>query len=173
MTAVDLKARVREVRDYSLEGVIYRDVSPILADPESLAESIRLLAEWARPRRPDVIVGCEARGFVVGAGMAYRLGCGFVPARRPGKLPLTTVRADYELEYGANSLKLQVDAIGAGARVVIHDDVLAIGGTSTAVARLVERLGGTVVGVTFLVELDFLRGRESLAGYDLHALVNF
>lgn len=134
---------------------------------------MRLLARWARSRGPDLVIGGEARGFVVGAAMAYALGCGFAPARRPGKLPLETRRADYQLEYGSNSLELQADAVSPGARVVIHDDVLATAGTSLAITGLVEELGGEIVGVTFLSEVEALRGRERLAQYEVCSLIRY
>ena len=120
-----------------------------------------------------MILGAEARGFILGATVAYKLGCGFVAARRPGKLPWKTVSASYALEYGQNSLELHPDLIGAGSRVLIHDDVLATGGTVEAVAQLVERLGGEVVGCCFIIELTFLSGREKLSKYDLHALIAY
>jgi adenine phosphoribosyltransferase len=173
VTTDELRKRVREVPDYPVAGVSFKDVTPLLADREALATSIRLLADWARPRSPELVVGCEARGFTVGAGIAYELGCGFAAARRPGKLPTETVRADYRLEYGSNTLELQEDAIRPGARVVIHDDILAVGGTTSAVAELVEKLGGTVAGITFLAEIAALGGRERLAGYDVHALISY
>jgi adenine phosphoribosyltransferase len=169
----ELKAKVRDVPDWPQEGVIFRDITPLLADQQGLKETIDLMAEWAEPRRPDLVVGGEARGFFVGAALAYRLGCGFVPARRPGKLPLETISAEYALEYGTNSLELHSDALKGGSRVLIHDDVLATGGTSKAMAGLVEQLGGEVVGITFIIELDFLNGRDQLDGYDLFSLIHY
>jgi adenine phosphoribosyltransferase len=169
----ELKAKVRDVPDWPQEGVIFRDITPLLADRQGLKETIDLMSEWAEPRRPDLVVGGEARGFFVGAALAYRLGCGFVPARRPGKLPLETISAEYALEYGTNSLELHSDALKDGSRVIIHDDVLATGGTSKAMAGLVEQLGGEVVGITFIIELDFLNGRDQLDGYDLFSLIHY
>jgi adenine phosphoribosyltransferase len=131
------------------------------------------LAAYAEPRRPEIVVGAEARGFILGAALAYRLGCGFVAARKPGKLPWRTVSAEYALEYGTDSLEVQADAISAGTRVLVHDDVLATGGTARAKVDLVERLGGIVVGVAFLVELAFLDGRRLLEGHDVTALVTY
>jgi adenine phosphoribosyltransferase len=131
------------------------------------------LADWARPREPDTIVGAEARGFIFGGALAYELGCGFVPARKPGKLPWETVTATYELEYGTDSLELHRDAIGRGARVIVLDDVLATGGTAKAKTQLVEQLGGEVVGVLFVIELEFLDGRKRLDGFDVHALIAY
>jgi adenine phosphoribosyltransferase len=169
----ELKAKIRDVPDWPQEGVIFRDITPLLADRESLKETIDLMAEWAEPRRPELVVGGEARGFFVGAALAYRLGCGFVPARRPGKLPLETISAEYALEYGTNALELHSDALAGCSRVLLHDDVLATGGTSKAMAGLVEQLGGEVVGITYIIELDFLNGREQLADYDLFSLIHY
>jgi adenine phosphoribosyltransferase len=169
----ELKAKVRDVPDWPQEGVIFRDITPLLADRDSLKETIDLMAEWAEPRRPELVVGGEARGFFVGAALAYRLGSGFVPARRPGKLPLETISAEYALEYGTNALELHSDALAGGSRVLIHDDVLATGGTAKAMAGLVEQLGGEVVGITFIIELDFLKGREQIADYDVFSLIHY
>jgi adenine phosphoribosyltransferase len=169
----ELRAKVRDVPDWPQEGVIFRDITPLLSDKEGLRETIDLMAGWAEPRKPDLVVGGEARGFFVGAALAYRLNCGFVPARRPGKLPLETISAEYALEYGKNALELHSDALAGGSRVLIHDDVLATGGTAKAMAGLVEQLGGEVVGLTFIIELDFLNGREQLTEYDLHSLIHY
>ncbi|HEV8601900.1 MAG TPA: adenine phosphoribosyltransferase [Gaiellaceae bacterium] len=169
----ELKAKIRDVPDWPQKGVIFRDIMPLLADRDSLAETIDLLAEWAEPRQPEIVVGGEARGFFIGSALAYKLGCGFVPARRPGKLPLETISAEYALEYGENALELQADAFAGGSRVLIHDDVLATGGTSKAMAGLVEQLGGEVVGIEFIIELDFLNGREQIAGYDVFSLIHY
>ena len=170
---VDLKEKVRDVEDFPTPGIGFKDIMPLLADAEALREVIDRMAEWGAPREPDVVVGGEARGFFAGAALAYKLGCGFVPARRPGKLPLETIRMEYALEYGSNVLELQADAIRGRARVVIHDDVLATGGTAKAMAELVEQLGGTVVGFAFLIELTFLNGRERLPGYDVLSLIQY
>ena len=126
----DLKAKIRDVPDFPEPGIVFKDIMPLLADPASLNEAVELLAEWVEPRKPDVILGAEARGFILGAALAYKLGCGFVAARRPGKLPWKTVSATYALEYGENSLELHADAIADGQRVLVHDDVLATGGTA-------------------------------------------
>ena len=168
-----LKAKIRDVPDWPQEGIVFKDIMPLLADREALRETIDLLAEWAEPRKPEIVVGGEARGFFVGAALAYKLACGFVPARRPGKLPLETISADYALEYGTNRLELQADAFKGGTRVLIHDDLLATGGTSKAMAELVEQLGGEVVGINFIIELDFLKGREKLSEYDVFALIHY
>ena len=169
----DLKALVREVPDFPTPGIGFKDIMPLLADAEALHEVITRMTEWGRDRDPELVVGGEARGFLLGAALAYQLGCGFVPARRPGKLPPETVSAEYALEYGTNVLELQRSAVADGARVLVHDDVLATGGTAAAMAQLVEELGGEVVGFAFLIELSFLRGRDRLGGRELLALIRY
>ena len=171
--AVDLKDRVRNVSDWPEPGVTFRDITPLLRDKEALDQTIHQLAEWGKDVQPDLVLGAEARGFILGAAIAREIGCGFVPARRPGKLPPETVSASYVLEYGENSLELHPDLIPAGARVVIHDDVLATGGTVEAICKLVQQLGGVVVGACFIIELTFLSGRDRLDGLDLHALIAY
>ncbi|HEY2940190.1 MAG TPA: adenine phosphoribosyltransferase [Gaiellaceae bacterium] len=174
MAAVDtLMAKIRDVPDFPEPGIVFKDIMPLLADPESLRETVDLLGEWAEPRKPDVILGAEARGFILGAALAYELGCGFVAARRPGKLPWKTVSATYALEYGENALELHADAISDGARVLVHDDVLATGGTARAICDLATQLGGEIVGVEFVIELAFLEGRQHLEGYDVHSLITY
>jgi adenine phosphoribosyltransferase len=170
---VDLASRIRDVPDFPSPGIVFKDITPLVADPESLKESIDRLAAWAGPRRPDVILGAEARGFIFGGALAYILGCGFVPARKPGKLPWETVSATYALEYGNDTLEIHADAISAGQRVIVLDDVLATGGTARAKIDLVEKLGGVVVGALFVVELTFLSGRERFVGYDVHSLIEY
>jgi len=164
---------VREVANFPEPGVGFKDISPLLLDPQALRQAVDELAGWTAERRADLVLGAEARGFWLGAAIACTVGCGFVAARRPGKLPPDTVSANYALEYGENALEVAADAIGKGARVVIHDDVLATGGTVSAIAGLVEQLGGEVVGVNFVIELSFLNGREKLGGYDLKALLTY
>ena len=173
MPAEDLKAKIRDVPDFPEPGIVFKDIMPLLADPASLQETVELLAEWVEPRRPDLILGAEARGFILGAALAYKLGCGFVAARRPGKLPWKTVSASYALEYGENSLELHADAIDDGQRVLVHDDVLATGGTAKAICDLAAQLGGEIVGVSFVIELDFLDGRKQLEGYDVQSLIHY
>ena len=173
MTGIDLTTRVREVADFPEPGVGFKDISPLLLDPAALQQAVGRLADWTRERGADLVLGAEARGFWLGAAIAVEAGCGFVAARRPGKLPPETVSATYALEYGQNTLEVAADAIAGGARVVIHDDVLATGGTVEAIAGLVEQLGGTVVGVNFVIELSFLGGRERLEKYDLCSLIRY
>jgi adenine phosphoribosyltransferase len=173
MSALDLRTMIREVDDFPTPGVGFKDITPLLADPEGLKQTIASLSEWVSSRQPDLIVGAEARGFILGAAVAAAAGCGFVPARRPGKLPPETVGASYFLEYGENALEVHPDLIPHGARVVIHDDVLATGGTVEAICGLVERLGGVVVGACFIIELTFLGGRDRLEGRDVQALISY
>ena len=170
---VDLKSKIREVPDFPTPGIGFKDIMPLLADADALSDSVDRMGEWAEPRSPEIVLGGEARGFFLGAALAYRLGCGFVPARRPGKLPLEVISREYELEYGSNVLEVQADALGGRTRVLVHDDVLATGGTARALADLVEHLGGEVVGFTFLIELAFLKGRERIPGYDVFSLVEY
>jgi adenine phosphoribosyltransferase len=171
--ALDLSSKIRDVPDFPKEGIVFKDVMPLIADAEYFRETIRQFAEWARPREPDLILGAEARGFIFGAALAYELGAGFVAARKPGKLPWETVSATYELEYGTDSLEMHRDAVEPGSKVIVLDDVLATGGTAKAKVELVEGLGGTVVGVLFLIELTFLHGRERLEGHDVHSLIQY
>jgi adenine phosphoribosyltransferase len=169
----DLKSKIRDIPDFPKAGIVFKDIMPLLADPDSLRNTVDQMAEFAEPRRPDLILGAEARGFILGGALAYRLGCGFVAARKPGKLPWSTVSAQYELEYGLDSLELHEDAVADGARVLIHDDLLATGGTAKAKIDLVEQLGGTVVGALFIISLEFLNGRDKLEGYDVFSLIRY
>ena len=171
--ALDLRDRVRDVPDFPKPGIIFKDLMPLVADAAYFRETIDRLEELAQPKQPDIILGAEARGFIFGGALADRLGCGFVPARKPGKLPWDTVEATYDLEYGTDSLQIHADALSKGTRVIVHDDVLATGGTARAKTELVERLGGEVVGVLFVVELTFLNGRDKLTGYDVESLIQY
>jgi adenine phosphoribosyltransferase len=171
--AIDLSEKIRDVPDFPKPGVVFKDIMPLIGDPAALAETVDRLAEWAAPRAPDLVLGAEARGYITGGALACRLGCGFVPARKPGKLPWHTVAVKYALEYGFDQLEVHADAIKPGQRVIVHDDVLATGGTAKATAELVEQLGGEVVGLPFIIELSFLDGREKLAGYDVFSLIEY
>lgn len=171
--AIDLRTRVREVPDWPEPGVGFKDVSPLLRDPEALAQTVTSLADWSRELKPDVVLGAEARGFILGAAIAKEIPCGFVPARRPGKLPPETVSATYALEYGQNALELHPAPFWDGARVLIHDDVLATGGTVEAIGGLIEQLGAEVVGVAFIIDLTFLDGRSRLSRYKIHSLIEY
>ncbi len=167
----DFAGRIRDIPDFPKAGIVFRDITPLMADARALDEAVRQLAEIARPLSPEVVVAAEARGFLLGAALARELGAGFVLARKPGKLPYETERAEYLLEYGSDALEVHTDALAGASRVLVHDDLLATGGTAKALCELVEQLGGTVVGCAFLIELAFLGGRERLDGYDVHALM--
>ncbi len=171
--SIDLRTMVREVPDFPQPGVGFKDISPLLADPPSLTQAIAELGEWGRSKEPQLVVGAEARGFILGAALAREIGCGFVPARRPGKLPPDTVSVTYALEYGENALELHPSSFWQGVRVLIHDDVLATGGTVDAIGGLIEELGGEVVGAAFIIDLTFLGGRERLERYDVHSLIQY
>ena len=169
----DLKSKVREVQDFPTPGVGFKDVTPLLADAQLLRETVGELAEWVRSKNADIVLGAEARGFWIGSAIAIEAGVGFVPARRPGKLPPETISVTYALEYGQNSLELHPDLIPNGSKVIIHDDVLATGGTVEGIKQLVEQLGAVVVGTCFIIELTFLEGRKRLEGTDVHALITY
>jgi adenine phosphoribosyltransferase len=171
--SLDLRDRVRDVPDFPQAGIVFKDIMPLVADAEYFRAAIDGLVELARPLRPDVILGAEARGFIFGGALAYELGCGFVTARKPGKLPRETVTATYDLEYGTDSLHVHADAIPRGSRVIVHDDLLATGGTAKAKIDLVEQVGAEVVGLLFVIELGFLNGREKLAGYEVASLIQY
>jgi adenine phosphoribosyltransferase len=173
MTADELRSYIRDVPDFPSPGILFRDLTPLLAAPEALHAAVGLLEAWARPRRPDVVAGVESRGFLFGAPLALRLGVGIVPVRKPGKLPWQTLTESYTLEYGRGELQMHADAIRPGARVLVVDDLLATGGTAAATTRLVRRAGGEVVGALFLVELTGLDGRAQLDGVEVHALMAY
>jgi adenine phosphoribosyltransferase len=169
----DLRAYIRDIPDFPKPGIVFKDITPLLLDPAALAAAIDQLAGLAKPLNVDFVVAAEARGFILGAALARELGAGFVPARRPGKLPHDTVSAEYVLEYGIDALEVHADAIAGGARVLIHDDLLATGGTAGALCDLVTNLGGEIAGCAFLVELSFLGGRERLQPFPVHALIEY
>jgi adenine phosphoribosyltransferase len=168
-----LRSHIREVPDFPKPGIRFYDITTLFAAPEGLELAVTGLAEHARPLGVDVVIGAEARGFVLGSALARELGTGFVLGRKPGKLPADVVSVEYALEYGTDRLEVHRDAIAPGARVLVHDDLLATGGTAEALCRLVEDLGGIVVGCSFVIELTFLPGRERLAGRDVHTLVTY
>jgi adenine phosphoribosyltransferase len=170
---VDLRSLIRDIPDFPRAGIAFKDITPLMADAEALAEGVRGLADYARPLRVDCVVAAEARGFLLGGALALALGAGFVLARKPGKLPYETVSAEYLLEYGSSQLELHTDAVASGKRVLVHDDLLATGGTAAALCELVEQLGGVVVGCGFLIELAHLGGRERLAPHEVHALLTY
>jgi adenine phosphoribosyltransferase len=171
--AVDLAALVRDIPGFPKPGIVFKDITPVLASPEGLDAAVGGLAAYARDLDVEFVIGAEARGFLLGPALARELGAGFVLARKPGKLPHETVRAEYLLEYGTDALELHSDAVAEGARVLVHDDLLATGGTAKALCELVEQLGGQVVGCAFLIELAFLNGRERLGGHPVHALIAY
>ncbi|HEV2982386.1 MAG TPA: adenine phosphoribosyltransferase [Solirubrobacteraceae bacterium] len=173
MNAESLRGLIREIPDFPQAGIGFKDITPLMADREGLAESVRGLAALARPLDVECVVAAEARGFLLGPALALELGAGFVLARKPGKLPYETVSAEYSLEYGASRLELHSDALRDGARVLVHDDLLATGGTAAALCELVEQLGGQVVGCGFLIELAFLQGRHRLEPREVHALLRY
>ncbi len=166
-----IKGLIRDVPNFPKEGIIFKDITPLLGHKEAFSETIDILAEKIAPERPDVIVAVESRGFIFGAPLAYKLKAGFVPVRKKGKLPYKTHSAEYELEYGTDILEIHEDAFDKGANVVIVDDLLATGGTSQAVIELVNKLGGNISSLLFLVELSFLNGRERLKDYTVHSLI--
>jgi adenine phosphoribosyltransferase len=169
---VDLERYIRDVPDFPKEGIVFKDITPLLADPEGFRKAVDAIVEEFSGIEITKIVGAEARGFIFGGALAYRLGAGFVPARKPGKLPWMTTSAEYDLEYGTDSLEVHVDAIGEGDKVLIVDDVLATGGTAAAKAQLVEQSGGEVAGFAFLIELDFLDGRSKLGDQRIFTLIH-
>jgi adenine phosphoribosyltransferase len=171
VSAEDLRALIRDIPDFPEPGIVFKDITPLMADPTALAAAVSGLADYARPLEVDCVLAAEARGFLLGPALALALGAGFALARKPGKLPYDTVSAEYELEYGRDSLELHSDAIGPGTRVLVHDDLLATGGTASALCELVETLGGEVVGCGFLIELAQLGGRARLRTHDAHALL--
>ena len=169
----DFASHIRDIPDFPKPGILFKDITPLLLDPQGLAAAIDALAAYGREKRVDLVVAAEARGFILGAAVARELGAGFVPARKPGKLPSEVVSAEYVLEYGIDALEMHADALSDGARVLVHDDLLATGGTARALCDLVEDRGGHVVGCAFLVELAFLGGRERLAPFDVHTLISY
>jgi adenine phosphoribosyltransferase len=170
---VDLARYVRDIPDFPKPGIVFKDITPVMAAPEALDAAVRGLADYARPLDIDVVIAAEARGFLLGAALARELGAGFLLARKPGKLPRETVRAEYLLEYGTDALELHSDAIAEGSNVLVHDDLLATGGTAQALCSLTEQLNGNVAACAFFIELGFLGGRERLARYDVHALLRY
>ncbi|MFB3778577.1 MAG: adenine phosphoribosyltransferase [Bryobacteraceae bacterium] len=169
----NLKRLIREVPDFPKPGILFYDITTLLKDRGGLKAVIDALKERYTQSGVDLVLGVEARGFIFAPALAYALGAGFVPVRKPKKLPAETVREEYQLEYGTDSLEMHKDAVQPGQSVLIVDDLLATGGTAAAVARLVEKLGGRVAGLGFVVELDFLKGREKLAGYDVFSLLKY
>ena len=168
-----LKAAIREIPDWPKKGILFYDVTTLLKRGDCFQQTIDALLEPYRDRRVDLVLGIEARGFIFAPSVAYALKAGFVPVRKPGKLPAAKLQVDYDLEYGTDCLEINKDAIEPGQRVLVVDDLIATGGTSQAVARMVESMGGTVVGLDFVVELTFLNGRDKLKQYDVHSILKY
>ncbi len=171
MDVAGLRAKIRDIKDFPTEGILFKDITTLLKDAPAFRCVVDRLAERYRNERVDVVVAVESRGFIFGGALAHQLGAGFVPVRKLGKLPGKTIEVEYELEYGRDALAMHEDAIRTGQRVLAVDDLLATGGTMAATLRLIEQLGGHVVGVVFLIELAFLHGREKLKSYPLHSLI--
>ena len=170
---LDLRSYIHDIPDHPKPGVVFRDLTPLFLDPEALEHAIALLAAWASDRDVNYVVAAEARGFVLGGAIAARIGAGFIPARKPGRLPREAISVEYALEYGVDALEVHRDALSGGARVLVHDDLIATGGTAEALCRLVETAGAEVAGCAFVIELAFLGGRERLGGRAVHSLVTY
>lgn len=170
---IDLRSRIRDIPDYPKPGIVFKDITPLFLDPQALNHAIDLLAGYARDRDVDCVVAAEARGFVLGGAVAARLGAGFIPARKGGKLPHEVSSVEYALEYGLDAIEIHRDALAHGTRVLVHDDLIATGGTAAACCELVERMGAEVVGCAFVIELAFLHGRGKLEPHDVHSLIAY
>ena len=168
---MDLRAYIRDIRDFPKPGIVFKDITPLFLDHAALEHATALLARYAQEREVEFVVAAEARGFVLGGAIALQAGVGFIPARKPGKLPAETSSVEYALEYGVDALHVHADALSGGARVLVHDDLLATGGTASAMCELVEQAGAEVVGCGFVIELAFLGGRERLGDRDVRSLV--
>jgi adenine phosphoribosyltransferase len=173
MSAEDLRDKIREIPDFPKPGILFYDITTLLKDPAAFKEAVDLMLEPYADDKVDIVVGMESRGFIFSAPMAYRLGAGLVPVRKLGKLPAEVLSVEYALEYGSNTLEIHRDAIAAGQRVLIVDDLLATGGTVKGTIELVQRLQGEIVGLAFLVELDFLNGRERLEGHRVTSVIRY
>ncbi len=170
---MDLEKIIRDVPDFPKQGILFKDITTLLQDGDAFRQAVNRMLKKYLDAKIDKVLAIEARGFIFGGVMAYKLGCGFVPARKPGKLPFRCVREEYTLEYGSNSLEIHEDSIRPGEKVLVIDDLLATGGTALAAARLVEKLGGEVAGIEFLIELAFLNGREKLSRFQVHSLITY
>lgn len=169
----ELTRSVRSVPDFPKPGIMFRDITTLLKDKDMFARAADVLTEHYRNARIDKVVCVESRGYILGAVLAYRLKAGFVPVRKPGKLPAATIREEYQLEYGIDALEIHTDAIQQGERVLVHDDLLATGGTMQATCRLIERTGGKIAGISFLIELDFLKGRDKLGDHEIFSIIRY
>jgi adenine phosphoribosyltransferase len=170
---MELQKIIRDVPDFPKKGIVFKDITTLLQDGDAFRQALNQMMKKHLDEPIDKVVAVEARGFILGGVLAYKLGCGFVPARKPGKLPYRTIGEEYTLEYGSNSLEIHADSIQPGEKVLIVDDLLATGGTALAAATLAEKLGGEVVGIEFLIELGFLHGREKLSRYKVNCLITY
>ncbi len=170
---MDLKTYIRNVKDFPKPGIMFRDITTLLKDPEAFDFTLNQLYAFAKDLNINKVVGIESRGFIFGSLLAHKLKCGFIPVRKPGKLPAEKVSVSYSLEYGEDKLEIHKDAIQPGDKVLVHDDLLATGGTMNAVCQLIEKLGGKIVQVSFIIELSFLNGRDKLKSYDVRSIVNY
>jgi adenine phosphoribosyltransferase len=170
---IDLKEKIRSIKDFPKEGIVFRDITTLIKDGKALRFAVDEMCNHFSDKKIDAILGAEARGFIFGAAMAYKMGIGFIPVRKPGKLPSKTCEVTYDLEYGSNILEMHTDAIEKGDRILIVDDLVATGGTAMAKAQIVEKMGGIVVGFAFLIELEFLNPRKVLDGYEVFSLVKY
>ena len=170
---MDLKEYIRDVEDFPKPGVGFKDITPLLDSKEALKESLKRFLKFIEDKKINKVVAMESRGFFFGPLIAYEIGAGFIPVRKPGKLPFKTYKQEYALEYGTDTLEMHIDAINKGDKVLIHDDVLATGGTAEAVVKLVEKAGGEVVQLNFLIDLTFLNGKSKLEGYDVRSLIEY
>ncbi|MEP6928711.1 MAG: adenine phosphoribosyltransferase [Flavobacterium sp.] len=170
---MQIKNYIRDIQDFPKEGILFKDITPLLNDPMARKECLSVLVKSLNGQSVDKVIGAESRGFFFGMLLAQELNAGFVPVRKPNKLPFTTISASYDLEYGTDTLEIHIDAIKKGDRVLIHDDVLATGGTAKALAELVEKLGGEIIQFNFLMELSFLNGRDKIAGYPVFAAITY
>ena len=170
---MNLENKIRTIPDFPKKGIMFKDITTVLKDPEALAYCVDTVYEKYKNKGITKVIGIESRGFIIGAALAYRLGVGFVPIRKPGKLPAETIRQEYQLEYGTDAIEIHKDAIVHGEKVLLHDDVLATGGTMEAACKLVNQLGGVIVGLSFLLELSFLNPRKKLKNYDIFSLISY
>ena len=168
---MNLRDYIADIPDFPREGIVFKDLTPLFLDPKALRAAVDGLSSYAEPLNVDLVVSAEARGFMLGGAVALQIGAGFIPARKPGKLPRETNSVEYVLEYGVDALEVNKDALAGGARVLVHDDLLATGGTAQALCELVEQAGAVVAGCVFIVELAFLNGRERLTPHDVHSLI--
>lgn len=170
---MDLKTQIRNVKDFPKQGIMFRDITTLLKNPEAFNYTLEQLLGFAKDLKINKVVGIESRGFIFGSVLAHKLRCGFIPVRKPGKLPAEKVSISYSLEYGEDKLEIHKDAIQPGDKVLVHDDLLATGGTMNAVCQLIEKLGGEVVQISFIIELSFLKGRDKLKSYDVRSIVQY